>query len=434
METQYSLDLREQNEDSYEDLLVSIEASEGMLSLLIAVCDDSEFRERIIERYAAELQPNIRPYRVTLARGEPSLKAAIAELVQGDEYLRSGGRAVLTVTGVEKLYFLKLGAQRSEQEIFFGYLQWTREGMREFPFPIVLWMTNQIQRELSKKAPDFWSWRKGVFRFVSKKTGAIPSREFAKLPFAPDERKLLGLDNDDSKFLPLQDLQELIQQTEQKRGRKDSSLATLYARMGQIYTRRLAQAESQDYQAELALAIEYYRKAVDLQQELGLEEDLSSTLNNLANLYYAQGRYEQAEPLYLQALELYKRLLGDNHPDVAMSLNNLAGLYEAQGRYEQAEPLYLQALELYKRLLGDNHPHVATSLNNLAYLYRAQGRYEQAEPLYLQAVEIAERTLGSNHPNTVTIRENLQILRSDSEALLLTADRAQHTDEGEFTS
>ncbi|WP_130758767.1 tetratricopeptide repeat protein, partial [Microcystis aeruginosa] len=70
-----------------------------------------------------------------------------------------------------------------------------------------------------------------------------------------------------------------------------------------------------------------------------------------------------------QALDLYKRLLGDNHPHVAQSLNNLAGLYDSQGRYTEAEPLYLQALDLYKRLLGDNHPHVAQSLNNLAGLY-----------------------------------------------------------------
>jgi hypothetical protein len=44
--------------------------------------------------------------------------------------------------------------------------------------------------------------------------------------------------------------------------------------------------------------------------------------------------------------------------------------------------LYLQALELSKRLLGEDHPHVATSLNNLAGLYDSQGRYDQAEPLY----------------------------------------------------
>ncbi len=95
-----------------------------------------------------------------------------------------------------------------------------------------------------------------------------------------------------------------------------------------------------------------------------------------------------------------KRILGDNHPDVATSLNNLAGLYSSQGRYEEAEPLYVQALEMRKHILGDNHPLVATSLNNLAGLYRSQGRYEDAEPLYLEALSILVSRLGDNHPNT----------------------------------
>ncbi len=69
--------------------------------------------------------------------------------------------------------------------------------------------------------------------------------------------------------------------------------------------------------------------------------------------------------------------------------NNLAGLYDSQGRYPEAEPLLLQALDLYKQLLGDNHPQVALSLNNLANLYQYQGRYPEAEPLYLEAINIA---------------------------------------------
>ncbi len=73
--------------------------------------------------------------------------------------------------------------------------------------------------------------------------------------------------------------------------------------------------------------------------------------------------------------------------------------------------LAIQALELCKRLLGENHPHVATSLNNLAGLYLSQGRSEEAEPLYLQALAIAEQALGENHPTTVKIRESLQMMR-----------------------
>jgi tetratricopeptide (TPR) repeat protein len=60
----------------------------------------------------------------------------------------------------------------------------------------------------------------------------------------------------------------------------------------------------------------------------------------------------------------------------------LAYLYFEQGRYAEAEPLFLQALELSKRLLGQENPNVATILNNLALLYLEQGRYAEAEPLF----------------------------------------------------
>ncbi|EDX74339.1 tetratricopeptide repeat domain protein [Coleofasciculus chthonoplastes PCC 7420] len=73
--------------------------------------------------------------------------------------------------------------------------------------------------------------------------------------------------------------------------------------------------------------------------------------------------------------------------------------------------MYQKALELYKRLLGDDHPDVASSLNNLAYLYSSQGRYGEAEPLYQQALELCKRLLGDDHPNTITVRENLQRMR-----------------------
>ena len=39
------------------------------------------------------------------------------------------------------------------------------------------------------------------------------------------------------------------------------------------------------------------------------------------------GRYAQAEPLYLEAWAMQRRLLGEQHPDVAATLNNLAILH-----------------------------------------------------------------------------------------------------------
>jgi tetratricopeptide (TPR) repeat protein len=52
------------------------------------------------------------------------------------------------------------------------------------------------------------------------------------------------------------------------------------------------------------------------------------------------GRYEHAEPLLQRALSIQEKVLGPEHPDTAKALHTLAELYHAQDKYEQAEPLY----------------------------------------------------------------------------------------------
>jgi tetratricopeptide (TPR) repeat protein len=145
------------------------------------------------------------------------------------------------------------------------------------------------------------------------------------------------------------------------------------------------------------------------------DPQLASSLNQLAFLYNSQGKYNEAEPLYLRSLSICEKQLGENHPHVATSLNDLAGLYKSQGKYNEAEPLYLRSLSIYEKQLGENHPHVAISLNNLALLYNAQGNYADAKKLSQQASSIRQQTLGDQHLHTkkslfATKMFNVQIL------------------------
>ncbi len=135
--------------------------------------------------------------------------------------------------------------------------------------------------------------------------------------------------------------------------------------------------------------------------------DVASSLNDLAESYWSQGRYEEAEPLYLQSLKIRQRQLGNDYPEVAQSLNNLANLYILQGRYGEAEPLHLRSLEIRQKHLGQEHPDVAISLNNLANLYHSQGRYGEAEPLYLRSLEMRQRQLSQEHPDVAVSLNNL---------------------------
>ncbi len=44
----------------------------------------------------------------------------------------------------------------------------------------------------------------------------------------------------------------------------------------------------------------------------------------------------------LQALDISRRVLGEEHPDTASSCNNLAGVLQALGRLDEAEPLLVK--------------------------------------------------------------------------------------------
>jgi hypothetical protein len=63
--------------------------------------------------------------------------------------------------------------------------------------------------------------------------------------------------------------------------------------------------------------------------------------------------------------------------------------------YGEAEPLYQEALQVRREVLGPRHPGTLTSLDNLAALYRDQGRYGEAEPLHQEALQRPRRATSS---------------------------------------
>jgi tetratricopeptide (TPR) repeat protein len=72
-----------------------------------------------------------------------------------------------------------------------------------------------------------------------------------------------------------------------------------------------------------------------------------------------------------------------------MTLNNLAILYRAHLRTQEAEHAYTEALTIRRRLAEANPdaylPDVATTLNNLALLYRDIQRVQEAERAAIEA-------------------------------------------------
>lgn len=121
-------------------------------------------------------------------------------------------------------------------------------------------------------------------------------------------------------------------------------------------------------------------------------DDQAGSLNNLAELYREQRRYEEAEPLYQRSIAIWEKTVGPEDPCMAQGLNNLALVYSLQGKYGEAELLHFRALQIREQAFGSEHPVVAQSRANLAILYSVQGRYREAEPFVAQALPILART------------------------------------------
>jgi hypothetical protein len=62
-----------------------------------------------------------------------------------------------------------------------------------------------------------------------------------------------------------------------------------------------------------------------------------------------EGRLREAETLYREALVLHRKVHGSEQPDVSSTLNNLANVLVRQGRPAEAEPLYRETLAMLRR-------------------------------------------------------------------------------------
>jgi tetratricopeptide (TPR) repeat protein len=83
----------------------------------------------------------------------------------------------------------------------------------------------------------------------------------------------------------------------------------------------------------------------------------------------------------MRVMKASSRVLGTEHLNTLTSITNLALTYRNQGRWKEAEELFMQMIKIRKRMLGTEYPDTLTSIINLALTYRNQGRWKEAEEL-----------------------------------------------------
>ncbi|HEX4953668.1 MAG TPA: tetratricopeptide repeat protein [Thermoanaerobaculia bacterium] len=223
---------------------------------------------------------------------------------------------------------------------------------------------------------------------------------------------------------PGQEAEALLQEAlalARRHGPADSPrLAECLETLGACYT---AAGRFEEAEPLLEQGVELAEKLV--QSPEGRPEDpkelnlrLAHHVNDLAGLHIRSGRLEKAAVGFRRALELFRQV-EPRHPDTANALNNLAFTLEQQGRGAEAEPAYREALALRRELLGDGHPAVANSLGNLARLLAAPAvpgggpdpaREAEADRLLTEAERILAAAGGSPGDAAINLSLHAQLL------------------------
>ncbi|XP_050880080.1 uncharacterized protein LOC127083788 isoform X3 [Lathyrus oleraceus] len=113
--------------------------------------------------------------------------------------------------------------------------------------------------------------------------------------------------------------------------------------------------------------------------------------------FFLEGKFDDAERLFLAAIQEAKEGFGEQDPHVASACNNLAEMYRVKKAFDKAEPLYLEAIKILEESFGPDDVRVAVAVHNLGQFYLGQRMLDKAQVNYERALKIKQRVLGFGH-------------------------------------
>ncbi len=427
-------------EEPYRRLLRVLRASREMFALVpVESLLPRQDNDRLLERLLQDLERDgleLRFADVFYQDWDPL--PAIERAWEGLE-----GPAVVVLRGLERTPPAPLGMAKTPRPLAFARLNQVREHVeKQFPAPLVVWCEPESFGALQRYAPDFFDHFAGLIRFRGhseaadevrepeavygrdRRSGSLPakpggSRSALRFYEAQLERSAEGSRERVRALLGLAG--SLLRLTGSE---APAAAARILEAVHQALSSLSAENEPQEwarakylqgggYKAagRLEDARTSFERALEVRRRLAgdnpaiFEKDVASTLVYLGNVLGALGDHDARRSADEEALGIYRRLAARHpeafEPHVAGALNNLGRVLSDLGDQDVACTSFEEALEIYRRLAAQNpeafEPFMAGTLNNLGLVLSDLGDHDTARTTYEEALEIYRR-LAAQHP------------------------------------
>ncbi len=140
---------------------------------------------------------------------------------------------------------------------------------------------------------------------------------------------------------------------------------------------------------------------------------LARAINDLGVVRYSRGDYAESAGLYREALDMRRRLQGQEHVGVGVTMSNLALAAAQNGDRDEATRLAGAAHDLFLRVLGPDHQRTIVAATNLAAFLSSGGDHVGAARIYRDLVERRSRLFGERH---ATVGQSLAFLANELRA------------------
>jgi|GEM_PF-2044266 len=237
------------------------------------------------------------------------------------------------------------------------------------PAPLVIWMTELLERAFVTQATDLWHWRSHLFDLRTRTRPSTP-------PISPEGKPW---SSDDHRLHPEDRLAKL--EEELTAYRTTGSIPDQIRVLNDIGIARLDSGQAR-------LALSDFEEVLRLARQIGDRRGEGNALNNLGLAHADLGDARKAIEFYEQDLVI-ARETGDRRGE-GQTLGNLGNAHRYLGDARKAIEFYEQALVI-TRETGDRRGEGAT-LGNLGLAHAALGDARKAIDFYEQDLVIARET------------------------------------------
>ena len=313
------------NENSLSALVRAIRLSQGQFRLILVRCNYGALRDRMIQRLRKLSPVPIRE--IVLPQSVKSLHTTIkAEL--GDEV-----PLALMVFGLESAKELKTVLKSS------NYIR--EEFSKDFPFPLVLWVNDEVFKTLRRIAPDLESWATSVeFKLTTDELLDFLRQRTDEL-FVGDA--IPKLENGFELEAACHDLQSRGQELE-----ADLEASLEFVRGLEDFARDKIDEAIEHYQKSLA----FWQQNKHLERQGILVLNIALCYNRKAEQNRAEDRryWEQSKDYFQQGLDNFEQA---QRPDlVAQHINQLGEVLRNLQAWDELKTLAEKAVTLHQQRRG----------------------------------------------------------------------------------